>query len=281
MEKKKFALQLFGHMRTFDLCAPHLKKYLLNQGDFDIFIHTWSELERESHAHAESDSISSPFNDAVKKKINDIYRPKAIEIGEQVSYFSTEEEGKTEIPLNGLKNMHASLSKSIQLRLNYQKNHEVSYDFVVVMRPDIFLNEKFPLSYLENISKRPRLKNSIFLAGRTKPTLYYRQPKLLEHRIIGTDIVFGGRPYVIDKLSNIGVSNEIYFLENETSIGEPQFFSYLLGSGITISFFSYFSPKCWRILRNRNLKSEKFHNIRADFRCAKVALKSCIKRIFS
>ena len=36
----KIAVQVFGHMRTFQKCAPILNNKFLDKYNFDVFIHT-------------------------------------------------------------------------------------------------------------------------------------------------------------------------------------------------------------------------------------------------
>ena len=80
-KRLKIAIQVFGHMRTFEKCAPSLKKYFLRYYDCDIFIHTWSTLDHDTQTwHKHRKSGHSIDQSQFENKIQPLYSPKKIKI---------------------------------------------------------------------------------------------------------------------------------------------------------------------------------------------------------
>jgi hypothetical protein len=141
----RIAVQLFGHLRTFNECAPALRKHLLDKYEADVFIHTWDKTDHEDLTwHGlNSSSNSSVVDDQVKNEIYSVYNPKSILIEkqnlfEESGFFGTSD--KIKISLQGMKYMLYSQYMANRLRLEYEAEQKVEYDYVVVTRPDIFLH---------------------------------------------------------------------------------------------------------------------------------------------
>jgi len=84
-KRLKIAVQFFGHMRTFEKCAPSLKKYFLRYYDCDVFIHTWSTLDHDTKTwHKHKKSGHSIDQSQFENKIQSLYSPKKIKIEDQV-----------------------------------------------------------------------------------------------------------------------------------------------------------------------------------------------------
>ncbi|MHA3893500.1 hypothetical protein [Acinetobacter sp. GXMZU3951] len=145
----KIAVQIFGHMRTFKKCAPILKQKILEKYDCDVFIHTWNK----------------PYHDDIEVKedfcsdIIQLYNPKKIEIEEQEFYndiegcyiVDTDSKFKgVNALLSGLKYMNYSMISVNLLRMAYQKEYCTEYDYVLCIRPDIYLNDDFDINLFEN-----------------------------------------------------------------------------------------------------------------------------------
>lgn len=52
-QQKHIAIQLFGHLRTYEKLAPYFIKNVVNENaldgyKIDIFIHTWDELDHNT-----------------------------------------------------------------------------------------------------------------------------------------------------------------------------------------------------------------------------------------
>ena len=157
--KPKIAVQFFGHLRTFEKCAPSIKKHLLDKYDCDVFMHTWSETEHSTQTwHNQKAKIKS-VNENMIKKIESVYKPKMILVENQILpqddtlISSLHNSGGKNISASGMRFMLKSQIKVNNLRKLYAQKNNVSYDLVVMIRPDIFLYSDFNL---ENIIKQTK-----------------------------------------------------------------------------------------------------------------------------
>lgn len=151
----KVAIQLFGHMRTFRECSPSLFSKLIQYYDCDIFIHTWSDINYNNEINNPS---SDNQQEQLQQDIHDIYQPKFLKIEKQ-SYFNSEvllspdhmlkDQGFLSTPNDGITHMLYSMHAVNGLRETYQNQHNISYDYIVFIRPDILLHEKFDISLYE------------------------------------------------------------------------------------------------------------------------------------
>lgn len=134
----KLAVQLFGHLRSYEQVVPYLKAHVIENFDCDIFIHTWSEEE-----HSDPSWHKSPNDGKVKKltnekKLRELYKPEKLEIEdnkiiEYPGYFNA----NNNIALRGMKAMCYSQSRVNRLRKEYAQNNNIEYDLVIVLRPDV------------------------------------------------------------------------------------------------------------------------------------------------
>lgn len=142
----KLAVLLFGHMRTFQECSQALKANLLEKYDCDVFIHTW-DITDTSRFKNKNDNLNL-------HKVEGIYKPKSIKVEHQnfiedIGEYSKDKDSKLKknsVPLHGLKYMLHSMHEAYLLKSNYQKIHNIEYDYVIVIRPDVKLNTEFNLN---------------------------------------------------------------------------------------------------------------------------------------
>ncbi|GAK85498.1 hypothetical protein JCM19238_3087 [Vibrio ponticus] len=147
----KVAVQLFGHLRSYESTYEYLFAHILDKYDCDVFIHTWDELEhRDPTWHKQNYDI--PDNNVNAQKVKGIYSPKNILIESNVS---VRENGffNRDITLRGLKAMLYSQYKVNQIREEYQETHGVEYDFVITLRPDVLVLAELDLNrYVQEFS---------------------------------------------------------------------------------------------------------------------------------
>ena len=72
----KIAVQFFGHLRTFEKCAPSIQQHILSKFDCDVFMHTWSDTEHSTQTWHNSKSKISKVNEKILEKITRAYNPK-------------------------------------------------------------------------------------------------------------------------------------------------------------------------------------------------------------
>lgn len=205
----KIAIQLFGHLRTYQKCYKALNKHLISKYDCDVFMHTWSLTNHSTktwHKNAGSKISVLGKEDNLKA----IYKLNDLQIEEQktedLGIFTSVEH---EMSVFGMKAMFHSMHSVNKLRLDYEKKNQVNYDFVVMVRPDILLKTDFNLDqFIEHLDDAI-VNQSIFTAGSPLRSV------LSYFSVLGaTDILFFARPEVL---------NNLYECEKEfLSIIKPQ-----------------------------------------------------------
>ncbi len=160
MKKKyKVAVQLFGHMRTFEKCSPSLWHNILSQYDCDVFIHTWDSLNVQDKNNFNPDW---QFNETIVNKINNLYQPKKLLIQSQnfdynkiQGIYGSIEPKPGCISLFAIKYLLHSQKSVNELRIEHENQHNQKYDFVLFIRPDIFIGEKLVIeNYIHHFEYR-------------------------------------------------------------------------------------------------------------------------------
>ena len=143
MDKKRLAIQFFGHTRTYKKTYESFFKYIVkpNQQDgweVDIFIHTWDMSSSSSGSWHESQdlfdihSLSQSDIDDIKQ----IYNPKAILI---------------EHLEDGARGGGESKKRGNRLREKYEIENNIKYDYVLYTRMDILFATPLNISKYINL----------------------------------------------------------------------------------------------------------------------------------
>ena len=133
----KIAICLSGQMRTAIYAWPNIKKFLGKLIDStDFFIHTWN-INSDKPVFGDQTFLRKKFiipdNDLLEY-IN-IYKPKKYEI--ESIYCGNEESFQWH-----------SITKSIQLKQEYENSNGFTYDIVIKLRPDMIVH---PTISIDNI----------------------------------------------------------------------------------------------------------------------------------
>ena len=194
----KIAIQMFGHLRTYQQCHEALKKNLLDLYDCDIFIHTWDSLDHNTQTwHDFRMPNAGQSEDNIEQIIQDVYHPKAFKVEKQIvkdeGYIDVSTDNK-KISFFGMKSMFYSMKEADALRRSYQKEHNIQYDYVIVIRPDICLYQPF------NIEKYLIFENGtdqlLYTVGKYKSDVI-----LNDYRKVGcSDLFFFATPQIINQV---------------------------------------------------------------------------------
>ena len=149
----KKAISISGQQRFVKEGLKSLQTNLVDFENYDVFIHTWKDSK-------------------VNESDLNLYNPKKILIEDPIIF--DEECSKT----NTHKSMFYSISKSLDLLLNYSKK----YDAVIRTRFDIFLQDKldlntYPLNkgiYSPDMCRNPKVISDWFNFGSIKNIMPYR-----------------------------------------------------------------------------------------------------------
>lgn len=190
----KIAVQIFGHLRTYQECYKKLRENLLNLYDCDVFMHTWDTIDHNTQVWhnflvEETGQTTAQLNDIIKK----IYSPKGLKIEKQIVI----DEGNivdqcSSISFFGIKSMLYGMSEANRLREEYQKKHKINYDYVLTIRPDILLGSPFKIGNFINLED----EKCFYTAG------FYKSKNVLnDFRYIGaSDVLFFAKPYIISNV---------------------------------------------------------------------------------
>lgn len=162
----RIAVQFFGHLRTFNKCLPYLRKHLLNNYDCDIFMHTWDKYNHNTQTwHTNFKNVNKNVDkDEIIKQLK--IKPEQIKTETQGIYSTDKYIARgREWGLQGLISMYRSMKAVNDLRENYQKKHNIKYDFVVCIRPDILLKEDLNLEEFINDEQNVN-GNNFYIPGR-------------------------------------------------------------------------------------------------------------------
>jgi hypothetical protein len=218
---KRIAIQLFGHMRSFELAYKSFKKNIIDANEFDgyvidIFIHTWDQVDHNTISYREDGtSVPLKLTDEQIGLAKKLYDPKKIVITPQIEYENivmSEKLGNGNVKrsIRGCVNMAFSLYTGSKLRQEYERDTGNKYDYVLVTRPDVIFYKEVKLARIINTYRTFNIKEPDSVIFHSIG-LWGRPHKIEDDRIMGgTDLVFFGRPH------NIDIANSVYenFEEN-------------------------------------------------------------------
>lgn len=252
----KIAVQFFGHLRTYEKCANSIKKHLLALYDCDVFMHTWSETDHHTQTWHKQDNVSSKVDGKAIEKLKFLYDLKDIVVEEQTETKNDtlipcqHNHGKSLISKSGIGFMLYSKQKVNELRKKYQKRHNVKYDYVLMVRPDIKLNRDFILNAVDSEinTQQPRIARYCACSVHNS----------LDFPIIGdtaSDIIYFARPEIIDK--TIDILNKIDLEKHKNDMWNPEslFNQELESHGISSLFINYQGKTDWEIVRKSNKRN--------------------------
>lgn len=213
--QKKIAIQLFGHLRTFEFTFETFKKNVLEPNiedgyEIDIFIHTWNEIDHKTINYRNQNEkvlTSEALPQKYIDKVYELYNPKKLLIEPQRDvdeYIISEKIGGFKRSIKGCLNMAYTLYKSSELRRNYALENKINYDFVIVTRPDIYFKKPFRIEGFLSVHKQLNLpapvEKGLFYAfnpfGRGNGI---EEPQM----ITGSDLIYFAHPENMDKATSL------------------------------------------------------------------------------
>ncbi|MCX8515765.1 MAG: hypothetical protein ORN57_02045 [Alphaproteobacteria bacterium] len=152
----KIAVEISGHLRTFETCAPLMRTYLLDRYDCDVFIHSWDKLDHNNATwHGAGgmpgQTTRQEVTDAIKQRVVELYRPRSITYGSEAQikkidgFLIQPRTGFGGFTLQAVWNTLHTEVEAHRLARKYATDNKQHYDFVIRTRPDIGLLEPFHL----------------------------------------------------------------------------------------------------------------------------------------
>ncbi len=142
----KVALCLQGQPRNWKPSVNHLHKFIISQYDTDVFGHTWWDKNMIGHTYG-----TSPFTGGGTYTIkeNDIeelqreYNFKKFQVDPPRCFIDGKQYKVKELPekrdsiIDSLKSRYFSLKTVLTLAEQYEKEHNLNYDWIIISRYDI------------------------------------------------------------------------------------------------------------------------------------------------
>jgi hypothetical protein len=190
----KIAVELFGHLRTYRQCHNSLQKHLLSKYECDVFLHTWSTINHTTQTWHKNKMINKNASTYEREEeLKKIYNLKGVCIEKQeAADLGNIIVNNKKMSIFGISCMFHSMKESNRLREEYSKKHEIDYDFVVMVRPDIHLKKEFSIEKFIDRLTIEEINKSCFAAGNPLGAL------LSEFRMLGaTDLLFFAKPELL------------------------------------------------------------------------------------
>lgn len=203
---KHLAIQLFGHLRTFEHTIDKFKQFVLDPNiqesyQVDLFIHTWDQIDHQTINWRNPDGHVLDDSSFAEQRICELYHPKKLVVEKQLEIeeqILIEKIGGVKRSIKGCLNNAYTVYKVNELRKAYEAETGVRYDWVLQTRPDIIF--KTPLSikdyeaaYSDNHLPLP--EDAIFYGCNL-----FNRAKVQDDRLIcGSDIIYFAKPDCMNK----------------------------------------------------------------------------------
>ena len=170
-EKLKIAVCFFGHLRSYQKCAPLLRWNLLKYYDCDLFMHTWSTLDHNTkigHDLKKMTGITRPEDIAraygnISALAIEEQKPKDLGV---IKIKIAHDIRERQMSIFGIGAMFHSMRESMRLCDEYAAKNKVEYDYVLFIRPDIWLKKPLRIEkLLQSISPGQRAQGFFTFAN--------------------------------------------------------------------------------------------------------------------
>lgn len=210
----RLAIQLFGHLRTFEETFKHFKQYLLTPNilatyHIDIFIHTWDELDHSTVNYRNMEGKSLIDKKMAQQDIDlakELYQPKAMQIDHQLDCpeeIITEKIHSFPRSKKGCLNNAYTIYSVNELRKRYEIEKNIQYDWVIMTRPDVLFKKDLNLRYLFESYMKEKLnipKDGVFHAFNP----FGRDNMIEEPQFsTGSDLIYLATPENMNKATSL------------------------------------------------------------------------------
>lgn len=258
---KRLAVQLFGHLRTFEHTAESFLKNVVEANiqdgyEVDVFIHTWNQVNTNTITHYNQDGTQikeSDVTNEIAKRVQELYQPKKLLIEPQREHeeFLIETKYGGKYSIKGPFNVTYSMMKSSEIRQEYEKAQNIEYDWVILTRPDVLFETPFRIDdFLSEHTKfNFKLPENAFMYLGCE---YARGNKINDPQFIGgCDVIMFAQPENMDIATGFHKNfDENLDIENFIC-PEYEYYKYWVKAGLMPLAFKY--PQQIYIIRENNI----------------------------
>jgi hypothetical protein len=250
----KTAVCISGQPRFFDVGYHFINQNIIKPNDCDVFLHAWydkSKNNKEYSCASWNEGMSDCSHNDTDKFLLEMYQPKLHLFEPEHESFPTPrdiEEYKTKNTTDSTANiifsMFNSICKSIQLKEQYEKENDFTYDCVVRLRYDCAVID--PMN-LEDISKHNDFKNSIYYCD------VIRNPNVM------CDYFNFGNSENMNKYAEIFDNLDSYWNEDKAVMCGEEMLTYHITKHHKMNAVGL--PISTLLIRDRELKNQNFGRV--------------------
>lgn len=254
-KKPKIAVCFFGHLRTYKICAPFLKLKFLRYYDYDLFMHSWSEIDHNTKSwHKVRKAIGAVDKQDV---INTYGEFKELIIEEQIYEDLGHLGYPTTFDVFGVKAAFIARYKVAMACKKYAQKHNITYDWVLFIRPDVFLKKPLLLDEAA-FPCYTAIDKTIFCANSWNINDYRYYAR-------ATDVLFYAKMHTIYSFMEATEEtlNRIDGFYSKNYMPEYSFDEQMIISKLFYKYLSYYNintPKAWAIKRQRKIRKINLFN---------------------
>jgi hypothetical protein len=239
---------------------------LADNYDCDIFIHTWSTIDHNTktwHNYKVNKEISV---EEIHNVIKTCYDPKAYKVEDQQYKDEGYIVADTEISLFGMHMMLHSMQECNRLRQEYEKDNNIKYDYIVMLRPDVELWNPLILETFIDRTDPQYLNKSLYFGGFWKNKTILNDLRFLG----GSDVLFFASN---DTMNNIFLHSEQIFddIKNQqlSQYGPEYAFLHAIDAlGIRLNLINYLWGNDFTIIRDEPVREKP-----ESLKCKKISLR--------
>jgi hypothetical protein len=276
----KIAIEFYGHLRSFRDTAENIKNmFIANYPDVDIFIHTWDKTDHSDKAwhNKNGEQRGIYLTDDDIQFLNENYKPKKIVYEEQL--LPEEGDNKeyllkmTQIPMKRIiiKNIFYTKYRANELRKEYEQETGTKYDYVIQARLDLLFDKKFDIrEYIEATTVIPTdikfpipdIDNKFFYCS---DWYVMNQGKVFDEVYSsGSDVIYFGKPSVIDKVCSLYTNLPHINLEKDFYSNEYLLLFNARNNGLIPVKIPFLKDKEFSILRPDGRLSHQVGNLGSE-----------------
>jgi len=193
-----------------DECFESIKKYIINNSYYDIFFHTWNNIN----------------NPNLEEYLIQLYNPKNYIIDNQIQFINKNKETKHIEHYNASKSRWYSSKKVIELKEQYEYINNFNYNITFVCRFDCFFFNHYNLHEL-------KLNNSLYLSNWTINEPYKETMKCY------MDLFMFGNYEILNKFKNLYDFIDDYLIELNSCSAHSFIYHHTIKQNINVILYKY------------------------------------------